>query len=217
MKILIIPDVHGRDFWVEPCKQIDKFDKIIFLGDYHDPYPSQVSIKQSRENLKLLKDFITNHKDKVICLLGNHDYSYITGFAKCRYDTEYEKEVKEFLESINLKVAYKIGNYIFTHSGILPRWANNFKLTIEDIFNLPIDSNVLQSVSPNRGGRFIECGSCIWGDLDEYHWAEHYADYYQIFGHTQLILMPAIEKDYACLDCRKAFILNTETKEIKEL
>lgn len=35
-KILIIPDLHGRSFWKEPCNNWK--DKIIFLGDYHDPY-----------------------------------------------------------------------------------------------------------------------------------------------------------------------------------
>lgn len=33
--ILIIPDVHGRTFWKYA---IDKYDKVIFLGDYLDPY-----------------------------------------------------------------------------------------------------------------------------------------------------------------------------------
>ena len=35
-KILVIPDVHGRTFWKEPCNNWE--GKIIFLGDYHDPY-----------------------------------------------------------------------------------------------------------------------------------------------------------------------------------
>ena len=36
--ILIVPDVHGRKFWKEPCSNVEKYDKIIFLGDYLDPY-----------------------------------------------------------------------------------------------------------------------------------------------------------------------------------
>lgn len=35
-KILVIPDLHGRGFWKEPCNNWE--GKIIFLGDYHDPY-----------------------------------------------------------------------------------------------------------------------------------------------------------------------------------
>ena len=39
-KILIIPDVHGRSFW-RPAVASGDYDKIIFLGDYVDPYPDE--------------------------------------------------------------------------------------------------------------------------------------------------------------------------------
>ena len=37
--MIIIPDVHGRVFWKEIVKNSE--DKIIFLGDYVDPYPGE--------------------------------------------------------------------------------------------------------------------------------------------------------------------------------
>ena len=42
-KILIIPDVHGRDFWKEPVKKVleDTNAHIIFIGDYTDGYPTE--------------------------------------------------------------------------------------------------------------------------------------------------------------------------------
>ena len=40
MKILILPDIHGRTFWKKPCENPKEFDLIIFLGDYLDPYES---------------------------------------------------------------------------------------------------------------------------------------------------------------------------------
>ena len=68
MKILCIPDVHGRDFWIEPCSHINEFDKIIFLGDYHDPYLFEVSQDTSRHRLRdNLLPFVLEHQDKVIC------------------------------------------------------------------------------------------------------------------------------------------------------
>lgn len=38
--IAIIPDVHGRNFWknITSNEEIAKYEKIIFLGDYLDPY-----------------------------------------------------------------------------------------------------------------------------------------------------------------------------------
>lgn len=211
MKLLIIPDVHGRDFWIEPCENSIFFDKIIFLGDYHDPYPHQVSVAESRQNLLKIKEFVDSHKDKVVCLLGNHDYSYLTGFAPCRYDGAYSEQYKEFLNSIDLKVGYRVGNYVFTHSGILPEWMDDYGYTtINDVLSLPITSPTLQSVSPNRGG-WRETGSPIWGDLTEYNMNPHIEGVFQIFGHTQLVKdSPFIGKDFACLDCRKAFVLEND-------
>ena len=41
-KIIIVPDVHGRDAWKKVIPYANKEDyKIIFLGDYHDPYPHE--------------------------------------------------------------------------------------------------------------------------------------------------------------------------------
>ena len=40
-KYLIIPDIHCRKFWRESINE-DKVDKVIFLGDYLDPYPDEI-------------------------------------------------------------------------------------------------------------------------------------------------------------------------------
>ena len=64
MKVLIIPDVHGRTFWKEPCEHIDEFDKTIFLGDYVDHYPQEGDL----DDLQALKDVIEFAKDKVFSI-----------------------------------------------------------------------------------------------------------------------------------------------------
>ena len=37
--IIVIPDIHGRQFW---CRAVELYPDAdtIFLGDYHDPYYS---------------------------------------------------------------------------------------------------------------------------------------------------------------------------------
>lgn len=216
MKILIIPDVHGRDFWIEPCQHIDEFDKIIFLGDYHDPYTFQVSQETSRHRLRdELVPFIESHKDKVICLFGNHDGNYLVGDMADRCDKLHKREIVALLERMNLQLVYKIDNYLFSHSGVLPEWLNYNGLKIEDLQSMEFTHPALMQVSPNRGG-WDRCGSCIWGDVSEYNCSDKIPGIYQIFGHTQLQRDPIITQTFACLDCRKAFVLNTETQELKE-
>ena len=97
-EILILGDIHGRSFWKEPCNNWT--GKIIFLGDYHDPYgeyiveaPDKV---ESLTNLKELVAFVLNilNFSYVICILGNHELPYFNGNGKCRFDYWEQKEVK---------------------------------------------------------------------------------------------------------------------------
>lgn len=213
MKILIIPDVHGRDFWIEPCKHIDEFDKVIFLGDYHDPYPFQVSADVSRHRLReVLLPFIREHRDKIVCLFGNHDGNYLVGNMADRIDSYHKGEIANLLKEMNLQLTYQVDGYLFSHSGVLPEWLSSRELTLEDLNTMEFTNPALLDVSSYRGG--FGCGSCVWGDVREYMFAEKLPDLYQIFGHTQM-QEAIISETFACLDCRKAFTLDTETKELK--
>ena len=54
IKLAIVPDVHARDFWREPVKEIlkDTDAHIVFLGDYVDPYPFEWENKEPKINFK---------------------------------------------------------------------------------------------------------------------------------------------------------------------
>ena len=42
-KILCIPDIHCRKFWRKAINEYkNSVDKVIFLGDYIDPYPEEI-------------------------------------------------------------------------------------------------------------------------------------------------------------------------------
>lgn len=215
MKILIIPDIHGRDFWKEPCKNIDKFDKVIFLGDYHDPYPSQVSKDKSRHMLMdELVPFIEEHKDKIICIKGNHDCSYIYSPMANRFDNFHRDEIKSLLKRMPLYLAYKIDTYLFSHAGITVGWLKFNNLTIEDILEDNVPAQALYQVSEFRGG-YDRYSSCVWCDVQEFARFNKPEGYYQVFGHTQGD-QPIMAHEFACLDCRKAFMLDTEEKTLRE-
>ena len=102
--ILTIGDVHGRSTWKEiifggeteyfwwkqsieegydeeKTYEFQKFDKIIFLGDYEDSFDkSNVEIL---ENLKDIIQFAKAYSNLVVLLLGNHDIQYIVKDKIC--------------------------------------------------------------------------------------------------------------------------------------
>ena len=41
MRIRIIPDLHGSDWWKEEIKDIDELDHCVFLGDYVDDWDAK--------------------------------------------------------------------------------------------------------------------------------------------------------------------------------
>jgi hypothetical protein len=213
MKILIVPDVHGRDFWKEPCEKWE--GKIVFLGDYHDPYPFQVSVKKSLKNLEELVHWYESKEDKPIMLFGNHDLNYLHTVNSDRFDYYNASKVKNLISKLNPKLFYIYDRYLFSHSGILPQWMTYNNLEFDQLENLKYSDKSLYDISPSRGGH-SEVGSPVWGDVMEYNFSEKLLNYYQIFGHTQLKDKPIISYDYACLDVRQCFILDTETGEIGE-
>lgn len=73
MKILVLPDMHGRQFWRKPCENVEMYDKIIFLGDYLDPYDFEnVSVENAIDNFKEIIELKEKHTSKTVLLLGNH-------------------------------------------------------------------------------------------------------------------------------------------------
>lgn len=224
-KILIIPDIHGRGFWKTPCK--DWKEDIVFLGDYHDPYEFEISEEQSLRNLRELVEFIENRRktsdSKTICLWGNHDYSYITGFGQCRFDEQHCEEVKQLLSRLNPQFIYRTAYVLFSHAGITQNWVDRWftPQSLDDSLFDNIncsngDSQAFKQVPWSRGGN-SSAGSLIWNSLEDFQEEKPYGNYYQIFGHTWGgRTEPVIEDKYAMLDCCKAFVLNVDTKELIE-
>ena len=245
MKILIIPDGHGRDFWTEPCKDISEYDRVIFLGDYTDPYDDEgISRMDTIDNMQRIFHFKRTNKEKVTLLLGNHDLSYIDeDMPKCRYDYANQMQINSLLMADNADIfdilyskEYRGVKYLFSHSGVLLTWFDNLKklnkwdlLTDFDIvgfvnnrFHVSEDHacGILAYISRYRGG-WDRYSSPVWGDVREFDnymadkKARHLKDTFQIFAHTRLNGTPIVTNDYACLDCSRAFVL--EDGVLKEL
>ena len=154
MNVMIIPDLHGRKFWRQIiADNIGKVDKVIFLGDYLDPYQNEIEenpelmeckyFGDSENLLKMLEDIVSlkkNEPNKYILLTGNHTDSYIwSNFnAATRTDNKnwekYHKFFSQNLEYFNL--VWIENNTIFSHAGISGGWAEAVAVELSLTINL---------------------------------------------------------------------------------
>lgn len=220
-KVLIIPDIHGLDFWKEPCYNWDGI--IIFLGDYVDPYYG-TSKKTAKHNLEDLVNFKKNTKCTCRFLLGNHDHSYISGLNPCRFDYYNKDIISALFNELELSLCVVIKNYVFSHAGFTNAWLGDKDFLNEEFVvpnaykELPV--NWLQQVPYSRNGESVH-GSCLWNDVSDFQAEEHHKgvleNTYQIFGHSWGgRIEPIINDDFAMLDCHKAFALDLFTGKIQE-
>lgn len=243
IKTLIIPDVHGRDFWRKPVEKVlnETDAKIVFLGDYVDPYPHEFVDKErgfdyQKYAIQVLEEIIELKKkymDRIILLLGNHDCSYAidTRICECRYDYKNSSKLNHLFKDNRglFQFAYAEDvhgkHVIYSHAGISKDFAycvfgkdavNNENVV--GLFNNAWeveDNNVLDYMSMYDRYRGFGGGafaSIVWTDANE--WAngkEGFGDF-QIFGHTQLMKDAVITDTWADLDVRTAFYMDNEGK-----
>lgn len=223
--ILVVPDIHGRKFWKEPCSNVDKYEKIVFLGDYVDPYEYEgITKDEAIENFKEIISFARDNKDKVELLLGNHCLPYISEYflknaSGGRHDKKGHDEIKSLylsnMDLFSLAVECVINNrrYLFSHAGICKSWYEKYhnligELTPQGINTLTENEDGIKAlcdVGLSRWGQDY-VGSIVWADCNDHSFnAEKLNGMYQIFGHTQQESKPIIKDDYACLDVRECF------------
>lgn len=227
-KIIIVPDVHGRTFWRSSKEKIKEVDKVVFLGDYLDPYPAEgITTKDAIKEFKEIIKFRKKYPEKVVLLIGNHDCHYLDlspNITPCsRYDYENAAKIKKiFNDNKDLfQLLYKEDKYLFSHAGVIRDWMTeqcDCVILSALLRNQHLAYDHLWYMSSLRGG-YGQYGSCVWSDVRQF--VNQYSGVFQIFGHTQLVKeyfgpFPGHET-YACLDCRKCFILSIEEQTIKEL
>lgn len=202
MKILIIPDVHGRDFWHKPCKDMSQWDKVIFLGDYLDPYLGESTEEIAIDEFKNIVALKEVYKDKVILLYGNHDLPYFceeyrkTTSYWCRHDYMNHDEIESiFIQHNSLfQWAWQYDKFLFTHAGVNNGFAKLLGEqygglsdgVINNFFNKEQNQMLLAMVSWYRGG-VDDFSSPLWADIHEHYGVtpnKYIKDFFQIFGHT---------------------------------
>ena len=144
MKVLVIPDIHARMFWRQTvADNIGNVDKVIFLGDYLDPYPNEIEenpelmecegFYDAKNMLAMLYNILglkKNEPDRYILLTGNHTDSYIWSKFSAASRTDYrnwEKYHKFFSENLeHFNFVWIENDTIFSHAGISEGWAEEF-------------------------------------------------------------------------------------------
>ena len=170
MTYLVIPDIHGRRFWRKAIiNNIGQVDKIIFLGDYLDPYGNEIEenpelleckcFGDSCSFLNMLNDIISlkkNEPDKYILLTGNHSDSYIWSKFSAATRTDYrnyEKYYKFFLENLEyFNLVWIEDDVIFSHAGITQEWAKVFCARNDTEFKSVLETaKILQNIHIEEG------------------------------------------------------------------
>ena len=230
MRYILIPDVHGRDFWRSAIEDRWNDDMVIFLGDYVDPYPREnISNKSALQGLKDIIEFKKSDPDRIVLLLGNHDLGYLVGRDFCssrHWDSGHPSLHEIFDKNINLfDISYMAGDILISHAGVYPYWIKQCHLNLDMFYDF---NNRIHSEDPGvvnkafsdlyyidmwRGGWCI-AGSPVWADIRCAIKGDTF-DLKQIVGHTQLESDPLKIGNVTCIDCRRAFLL--EDGELKEL
>lgn len=198
MRLLIIPDVHGRKFWEIAENKTNEYDQIIFLGDYLDPYPFEnISVEDAIVNFERIIEFKEMFPDKVVLLLGNHDMPYFSSryfslsMYHSRHSKTYHADIKGMFKTHKdlFKLSHCEDNILFTHAGCTPIWIHDtfgqeYEVTdvkklsdkINDLLNIKDGIKSLFVIGEERGGR-NRTGSCIWADVHDTMWWQQHEPY----------------------------------------
>lgn len=196
-KIIAIGDIHGRTCWEKIVKLEKRVKKIVFIGDYFDSKDLHSTEEQILNFIKIL-EFKRKHMDKVVLLLGNHDFHYLkdaqekySGFQTLKF-----LEINKFLEpavQLGLVVAcYTYENYVFTHAGVTNTWCENNNIDVNDLSN-SINKTLLENPSAFRFSMGINYDSSgddvtqspIWVRIPSL-FKDMLSDKIFVFGHTTL-------------------------------
>ena len=234
--IIIIPDIHGRDFWHWTVSQRKEEDTVIFLGDCLDPYDNEwIYWSDAYKGLLDIIALKRKNPEKVVLLFGNHDLHYLFPNLRGSRYNEYQadkirKTFEDNMDCFQMAVECEIGEqrFLFTHAGVNREWVEKYvdlfgpsEQVTADTFNRLMFKEAfveaLGDVSFLRWGR-DRAGSMVWADVEEFEWSEsRLPEVIQMFGHTLQDNGPrVIDNSVYCLDCKSSFVLNA-SGEIEQI
>jgi hypothetical protein len=194
MKQLILGDIHGRSIWKDILNKHEDVDRVVFIGDYVDTHES-ITGELQLNNLLDIIEYKKNNSEKVILLVGNHDYQYWPGSPDIgNYSGFQRKMLSKFQETFrDNKKLFQIcfeDEYgtVYSHAGFTKSFVNkklgHFDVSyINDIWRHSPETFCFYKSDWSSCGNDIN-QSCIWvrpGSL-----FEDSIDKFQIIGHTTI-------------------------------
>lgn len=137
MKIIAIGDTHGRSIWKKVREQEQDFDKFVFIGDYFDSREG-IQHHDQADNFKDILLWKKEEPEKVVLLIGNHDYHYISGVGDEEYSL-YSMALYRIanpllmgaLEKDWMQICYQSYNLMFSHAGVSTVWLENKGISVD--------------------------------------------------------------------------------------
>ena len=190
MHTLIIPDIHNHTDHADHWLATQRYDRVIFLGDYFDDFGDDVN--DARRTAMWLRDRMEKFDD--VFLLGNHDVAYMfprdpqlfcPGFTPAK-----ARGIGEVLRPEHwqrLRLAYAEQGWLISHAGFHPVWIK--QPTVERILNRCDQAmqrakrhvvDPILGAGEDRGG-LQRIGGPLWMDWDN---LMPISGVNQIVGHT---------------------------------
>lgn len=134
MRTLVIPDIHHHTANAEHWLTSQKYDRVVFLGDYFDDYDD------SAADATATAHWLRNRMDRTedVFLLGNHDAPYMFPKDEDLYCPGFTQAKAEAIEKVlkpehwhRLKLAHLEQGWLLSHAGFHPAWMKD--LTVEKV------------------------------------------------------------------------------------
>ena len=161
-KIVVIGDIHGCNKWKNIVHMHPDATEFIFIGDYFDSFTRNHA--ECISNFKEIIKWKESTDVKVIMLIGNHDFHYMSecGGRYGGWSAWHAAEIGELLRvnKHHLQTAYQSGKYLFTHAGVSKQW---YEANFQEAGNISDQINDLWSYDKRP---FNHSGMEMYGNYD---------------------------------------------------
>ena len=134
MKVLVIPDVHLKDWMFDSAEKKlsrDKIDAVVCLMDLADDWDRGDDIEAYRKTYDRAILFAKNHPQSLWCY-GNHDVSYMWQLQESGYSGFYMPVVQTKLAVLKntygdrLAFVHRIDDVLFMHAGLAQDFVDQY-------------------------------------------------------------------------------------------